>query len=76
MPIESQDLAKIAAQVLDVIAHSTNAELAEVRKVLSNLRGVELIPFGERLGRNRLHPGCIQLVEAPEVHGQAVGGEF
>src|SRR5688572_1016583 len=49
VPIEPEDLPQVAAQVLDVVADTANAELAEVRQVLANLRGVELVPLRKRL---------------------------
>src|SRR4029453_12976179 len=74
--IETEDLAQMATQILDVIAHTAHTELAEVREVLANLRGIELVPFRQRLRRDGLYSGGIELVEAPEVHRQAIGREF
>ena len=74
--IEAENLPEMPAQILDVVADTANAELTEVRQVLANLCGVELIAFGQRLRRDRLHSGRIQFVEAPEVHRQAICREF
>src|ERR1043166_1859520 len=40
--IQAEDLTQMSPQLLDVIADAANAELAEVREVLSDLRGVEM----------------------------------
>src|SRR5687768_12783340 len=39
-PIETEDLAQVPAEILDVVAHPPHAEFTEVREVLANLRGV------------------------------------
>jgi hypothetical protein len=49
MSIETEDLTEVPAKLLDVVAHAADTELAEVRKVLSDLRGVEMELFGEGL---------------------------
>src|SRR3954470_18745363 len=46
--IEPEDLAQVTSQIGDVIADAAYAELAEVREVLANLRGVEMELLGER----------------------------
>ena len=74
--IEAEDLPQVAAQLLDVVADAADAELAEVREVLPDLRGVEMELLGERLRGDRLHAGGVELVEAPQVHGEPVGGEL
>ena len=56
-PVEAQDLAQVPAQLLDVVADAAHAELAEVREVLANLRGVQMELLGERLRRDRLDAG-------------------
>ena len=38
-----------AAKLLDVVADAANTELAEVREVLANLRGVEMELLGQAL---------------------------
>ena len=63
-------------QVLDVVADAADAELAEVREVLADLRGVEVELLGERLRRDGLDPGGLQLIEAAEVDRQAIGGQL
>src|SRR5690348_5553805 len=75
-PIESEDLAQMPAQVLDVIADAADAELAKVREILPNLRGIELELFGEHLRRDRVHARDIELVQTPKIHRQAIGGEL
>ena len=49
LAVEAQDLAEVAAQLLDVIADSADAELAEVRQVLADLRGIEVELLSQRL---------------------------
>ena len=48
-------------QILDVVADAAHAELAEVREVLANLRGVEMELLGQRLRRDRLDAGGVEL---------------
>src|SRR5688500_9155498 len=64
------------AQLLDVVADAADAELTEVREVLANLRRIEVEPFGERLGRDGLHTGLVELVETPQIDRQTVGREL
>ena len=54
LAIEAEDLPQVPAQVLDVVADAADAELAEIREVLANLRGVEVELLGQRLRRDRL----------------------
>ena len=51
-------------QVLDVIADAAHAELAEVGEVLADLRRVEVELLGQRLRRDGLDAGRLELVEA------------
>ena len=74
--VQAENLPQVTAQIFDVVADTSNTELTEVRQVLANLRGVELVAFGQRLRGDRLHAARIQLVEAPEIHRQAVCREF
>src|SRR5687768_7016666 len=76
MPVESEDLAEMPAQILDVIADSPNAELSEIREVLANLGGIQMELFRQRLRRDRLDTGDVELVQAAQIDGQAVGGQF
>ena len=64
------------AQLLDVVADAANAELAEVRQVLADLRSVEVELLGERVRRNGAHAGGVELSEAPEVDGQPIGRQL
>ena len=56
--IEAENLPEVAPQLLDVVAHAADAELAEVREVLADLRGVEMELLGERLRGDRLDAGA------------------
>src|SRR5262249_50549607 len=47
--IEPEDLPEMAPQFLDVVADPADPQLAEVRKVLPDLRGVEVKLLGERV---------------------------
>ena len=53
--IEAENLPQMPAQILDVVADAADAELAEIREVLADLRGVEVELLGERLRGDRLH---------------------
>ena len=63
-------------QILDVVADAPHAELAEIREVLANLRSIQMKLLRERLRRDGLDPGRVELVEAAQVHRQPVGGEL
>ena len=76
MTVEPQNLAQVAPQILDVIADAADPELAEIREVLANLRRVQVELLRQRLGGNRLDTGGIELVQATQVDGQAIGGQF
>ena len=64
------------AQILDVVADATDAELAEVREVLANLRGIQMELLRQRLGGDGLHARNVELVQAAQIDGQAVGGQL
>src|SRR6188508_82881 len=49
MPIETENLAEVAAQVFDVIADAANAKLAEIREILADLRRIEMKLLRQRL---------------------------
>ena len=53
--IEAEDLPQVPAQFLDVVADAADAELAEIRQVLPDLRGVQVELLGQRLRRHRPH---------------------
>ena len=76
LAIEAENLAQVALQIADVVADAAHAELAEVREVLADLRGVQVELLGERLRGDRLDAGALELVEAAQVDRQAVGGEL
>ena len=61
LAIEAENLAQVALQILDVVADAAHAELAEVRQVLADLRGVQMELLGERLRRDRLDAGGLEL---------------
>jgi len=76
MTVQPQNLTQMAAQILDVVTDAANAELAEIREVFADLRGVQVELLGERLGGNGLDTGGIKLVQAAQIDGQAIGGQF
>ena len=76
LAIEAENLPQVALQIVDVVADAADAELAEVREVLANLRGVQVELLGERLRRDRADAGVFELVEAAQVDRQPVGGEL
>src|SRR5687768_2323152 len=49
LAIKAEDLAQVPLEILDVIANAPHAEFAEIRKVLADLRRVEMELFGQRL---------------------------
>ena len=76
LAIEAEDLPQVALQVADVVADAAHAELAEVREVLANLRGVQVKLLGERLRRDRPDAGIFERVQAAQVDRQPVGREL
>ena len=68
--VQPEDLAQVALQILDVVADAANAELAEMREVLANLRRIELELRGQLLRRHRVDAAGIQRFEAPQIHRQ------
>src|SRR5262249_3044039 len=76
LPIETENLSQMPLQVANVISNPTDAEFAEVREVLSNLRRVEPKLLGEGLRRNRSNAGVVQKIETSEVDRETVGGQF
>ena len=61
LAIEAENLAQVTLEIADVVADAADAELAEVRQVLANLRGVQVELLGERLRGNRLDAGRFEL---------------
>ena len=76
LPIEPENLPQVALQIADVVADAADAELAEVREVLADLRGVQVELLGERLRRDRAHARAFELVEAAQVDRQPIGREL
>ena len=76
LAIEAEDLAQVALQIADVVADAADAELAEVREVLANLRGVQVELLGERLRRDGADAGVLERVQAAQVDGKPIGGEL
>ena len=74
--VEAEDLPQVAPQLLDVVADAAHAELAEIREVLADLRGVEVELLGERLRRDGLDAGRVERVEATQVDRQPVGRQL
>ena len=74
--VEAENLPQVAAQLLDVVADAADAELAEVREVLADLRGVEVELLGQRLRRHRAHAGRVERVQAAQVDRQPVGRQL
>ena len=74
--IEAEDLAQVPAQILDVVADAADAELAEVREVLADLRRVEMELLGERLRRHSPHAGALERGQAAQVDREAVGRQL
>ena len=61
LAIEAQNLAQVALQIADVVADAADAELAEIREVLADLRRVQVELLGERLRGNRADAGAVEL---------------
>src|SRR5262249_32914875 len=76
LAIEAQDLSQMALQIADVVPDAADAELAEVREVLADLRGVEMKLFRERLRGDCADAGVFERVEAAQVDGKAIGREL
>ena len=74
--IEAEDVPQVAPQVLHVIADAAHAELAETGEVLADLRRIELEPLRKPLRGDRLDAGRLELGQAAQVDGQAVGREL
>src|SRR5262249_16494689 len=76
LAVEGEDLAQMPLEVANVVADAADAELAEVREILSNLRGVQMELFRERLRRDRANARLLERRQTAQVHGKPVGGEF
>ena len=53
--VQPEDLPQVPPQLLDVVADAADAELAEIRQVLPDLRGIQVELLGQRLRRDRAH---------------------
>ena len=74
--VEAEDLPEVAPQLLDVVADAADAELAEIREVLADLRRIQVELLGQRLRRDRAHARRIEGVEAAQVDRQPVGRQL
>ena len=74
--VEAENLAEVALEILDVIADTADAELAEIRQVLPDLRGVQVKLLGQRLRGNGFDAGVFELSQAAQVDGKAIGREL
>ena len=61
LAVEAEDLAQVQLQILDVVADAAHAELAEVGQVLADLGGVQVELLGQRLRRDGLDAGGLEL---------------
>ena len=66
----------MALQIADVVTDATHAELAEVREILANLRGIEVKLLGQRLRGDRLNTSRLEFIQAAEIHRKAIGREL
>ena len=76
LAVEAENLAQMPLQIAHVVADAADAELAEVREVLPYLRRVQMKLLGQRLRGDRADADAVELVQAPEIDGETVGGEF
>ena len=76
LAVEAEDLPQMPLQIADVVADAADAELAEIREVLADLRGVQMELLGERLRRDRPHAGAVERVQAAQIDRQTVGREL
>jgi len=74
--IEPEDLAQVPAELLDVIADAPDTQLAEIREVLANLRGIEVKLLRQRLRRNRAHTRRVEGAQASQIDGQTIGRQL
>src|SRR5262245_3590686 len=67
LAIEAEDALELGLEPRDVVADPANAELAEVRQVLADLRRVQIEALGQLLRRDRLDAVLFELEQAPGV---------
>src|SRR5262245_21605711 len=68
LAIEPEDLLELGLEAGDVVTDAAHAELAEVREVLPDLRGVEVEALGELLRGDGLHAVLFELLQTARVH--------
>src|SRR5262245_7787003 len=68
LAIEPEDPLQLSFQAGDVVADAADAELAEVGKVLADLRRVEVEAVRQLLRRHGLDAVFLELQQAPGVH--------
>jgi hypothetical protein len=66
----------VTPQLFHVVADAPDAELAEVREVLPDLRSIQMELLGERLRRNCADAAGVEFVQAPQVDREPIGGQF
>src|SRR4051812_15582317 len=66
----------MAFQFFDVVPDAAHAELAEIREVLANLRGIQMKLLGECFRRHRFGAVGVERVEAAEIDRQAPRCQF
>src|SRR5439155_14066987 len=69
---EAENLSKMPLEIADVVADAADAELAEIREVLPDLRRVEVKLLGEGLRRDRLDAGVFERRETPQIDRQPI----
>src|SRR5262249_53202533 len=67
LAIEAEDALQLGLEPRDVVADATDAELAEVGEVFSDLRRIEIEAVGQLLRGHRLDAVFLQLQQAPSV---------
>jgi hypothetical protein len=63
-------------ELLDVIADAPDAQLAEIREVLANLRGVEVKLLRQCLRRNRADARRVERAQASQIDRQTIGRQL
>ena len=74
--VEAENLPQVPPQLLDVVADAADAELAEIRQVLPDLRRVQVELLGERLRRNRPDARRVERVQAAQIDRQPIGRQL
>jgi len=71
---QTEDFAKVRGQLVDRVAQTAFAERAKKRKVFTYLRGRCAAQLRKLVARGGLLAPRVQILEVPEVHGQAPDG--